>query len=1016
MGWMIPSCLPEPDTKKRKNMSPAHSGSLPLRTLLLLLVVSTAGIAGLVWQAWEGLTQMEWANVRQEHVLEVKGDVLYETEKMMTYARLYTRTTQTMWLERYNTSKALQEERLQQIYQMAPGTFRDLGEEIETNKDLLNELENASFLLMRQNYRQEGLDLLSGPEYLGYGDAITKSLTHLTQRLTDANEAIEEKAWTGILWRCITVVVVLVGLLGVWMFCLRLLILWRRKAFEEIQQRYNAESRLTEQGHILDKIIENMPLGVFVKSVPNNYRWDMWNRKAEELFGLTAEKVLGTSDFDHFPEHEATYFRQTDEKVMREGKVVDIEEEEVTTSRGTWLAHTIKVPIFNDEGKPILLMGIIEDITMKKQQADAKLQAYAAELEQKNDELEESRSMAEAADRAKSEFLATMSHEIRTPLNGVLGTADLLSRTVLSGQQDDYVRTIRKSGETLLYVINDILDLTKLEANQLGLETIAFDFSLTIEDVIDIHSANASKKELELLLRYAPGTPERIYGDPGRLRQILNNLISNAIKFTDTGHILVSVEELPGHHSHAHTSLKISVQDTGIGIDTKNIQKIFQRFTQAEASTTRKYGGTGLGLAICKQLVELMGGEIGIDSEEGQGSTFWFTLPTDIDTTPVRPLQVAELAGRRVMVVDDNPVNISILEEQLAYWGCTAKSFASGEEVLEWLSSPDASALDIGIIDHDMPEMSGGDLGENLRFHPVTAEMPMMVFSSRGMRGDAAFFQEKGFNGYLVKPSRPEEIRIMLAALLAQPVREKILTRHYINEQNSVGDGDDVEPFRMLILVAEDDMVNQKVVRQMLEELGCEVSVAASGPVAIDMFKLGKFDLVFMDMQMPDMDGPEAAENMRRWEQEQGLEKTPIVALTANAMAEHRALCMAAGMDDYMTKPLNRGKLVAQLNAWNKNGAKLTDKGGAPMSEEQRRELHATFVASAKECMSELEDAALFNDDERWKRAAHRLKGAAGAMGYMPLQGLCSRAEKEVGAYKDVLFAEIAAELVAVNG
>lgn len=1017
LPWLIRPGLPGADTKKRTVMSTTTpSGNLPLRALLLVLIGSTVAIMVMIWQAWVGILEMEHANVRQEHVLQVKGDILYHTEKMMSHARLYTRTMQPQWLERYQASKKALEQDLADIYSITPAVVEEFREEIEANKDRLNELEDASFLLMQQHYRQEGLDLLSSVEYLSFSDELTKNLLELSQRLTDINETGEEVWRSGIFWRSVMVVGVLLTLFGVWIYCLRLLVLWRQKLLTEMNQRSQIENQLREQGHILDKIIENMPLGLFVKSVPNNYRWDMWNKKAEELFGMTAQEVLGTTDFDHFPQHEAAFFRQTDEKVMREGQVIDIEEEEVTTSRGTWLAHTIKVPIYTDEGTPNLLLGIIEDITVRKQLANAKLQSYAAELEQKNDELEEARSHAEAADKAKSQFLATMSHEIRTPLNGVLGTADLLSRTTLSGQQDDYVRTIRKSGETLLYVINDILDLTKLEANQLGLETIAFDFSRTIEDVIDIHSANATKKELELLLRYAPGTPERIYGDPGRLRQILNNLISNAIKFTEQGHILVSVEDLPAHRTPTHTSLKVSVQDTGIGIDTKNIAKIFERFTQAEASTTRKYGGTGLGLAICKQLVELMGGEIGIDSEEGRGSTFWFTLPSAIDDAPVQPLEIADLEGRHVLVVDDNPVNVGILGELLAHWGCRATSFASGDEVLNWLSGPGATGFDIAIIDHDMPEMSGGDLGENLRLHPLTAGMPMLVFSSRGMRGDASYFEDKGFNGYLVKPSRPEEIRTMLAALLAQPVRERILTRHYINEQSSAGDEETLEPFRMKVLVAEDDAVNQKVAMQMLEELGCEISIAASGPVAIDMFKLGTFDLVFMDMQMPGMDGPEAAQAMRQWESETGAVRTPIVALTANAMAEHRALCLAAGMDDYMTKPLNRSKLVSQLNAWNKQGRKITDVTGTPMNDVQRQELQATFVTSARECMAELEDAALFKDIERWSRAAHRLKGAAGAMGYQALHKLCSQAEKhEDGMDMDTLFAQMAAEIAEVN-
>ncbi|RYD50756.1 MAG: PAS domain-containing sensor histidine kinase [Sphingobacteriales bacterium] len=996
-------------------MSLTSSGKLPLRALLGLLVGSTIAIFLMIWQAWVGIIQMEAANVRQETLLGLKGEILYNTEKMMTHARLYTRTMQPVWLERYKANKAALEQNLVEIYHMTPQAILEFGEEIESNKDRLNELENASFMLMQQRFRNEGLDLLSGAEYLAFRDDLTHNLIQLSGRLTEINEGEEDAARKKIYWQCGLVIAVLIGLLGVWIFCLRLLVSWREKLLLETEQRSNVEIRFSAQSQILDKIIENLPVGLFVKNVQSNYRWDIWNRKAEELFGLPASKVIGTSDFDHFPEHEATYFRQTDEKVMREGRVVDIEEEEITTSRGTWLGHTIKVPIFNDKGEPSLLMGIVEDITVRKQLANAKLQAYAAELEQKNDELEEARSHAEAADKAKSQFLATMSHEIRTPLNGVLGTADLLSRTALSGDQDDYVRTIRKSGETLLYVINDILDLTKLEAKQLGLETIAFDFSRTIEDVIDIHSANATRKELELLLRYGPGTPERVYGDPGRLRQILNNLISNAIKFTEAGHILVSVEEVPSQRTSTHTCLKVAVKDTGIGIDLKNTIKIFERFTQAEASTTRKYGGTGLGLAICKQLVELMGGEIGLDSTPGEGSTFWFTLPTTIDVTPVQPLEVADLSGKQVLVVDDNAVNVGIMEELLLYWGCEVQSFNSGNETLNWLSGPQARKFDVAIIDHDMPEMGGDVLCENLRLHPVTANIPMMVFSSRGMRGDASYFQEKGFNGYLVKPSRPEEIRRMLQALLGQPASDRFLTKHYIGEQGMREECEADVSLGMNVLVAEDDAVNQKVVRQMLEELGCHVTLAANGPVAIQMFKSGEFDLVFMDMQMPEMDGPKAATLIRQWEVENLKERTPIIALTANAMAEHRTLCLAAGMDDYMTKPLSRSKLVTQLNALNKKGTQII-REDVPMSAGARAELQALFIASAKECIEELEDSALFNDDERWARAAHRLNGASVTLGYTKLSSLCVQAEQIAGSSgKEKLFNEIVQEMKRIN-
>ncbi len=1001
--------------------------------MLLMILASTFAIATFLWQARQSLQAIEELHHRHHTSATLRDAVLYDHDAMGNALMLYARNADPTWLARYNEAGARLAATKADLVGIVPADLAVPYQKMFSQSDLLQKIQNEA--LAQAQATQTPLVLKD--TYLTARHDLNARLVELGRLMDDNSEREEAALRRQVTGQQASLVAVLAALVLTWLVTLRLLQRWHRNLMQATGDRQRAEQQLDTQTLILKKIVENLPVGLFVKNVRHNYRWDIWNKKAEELFGLPAQKVLGSSDFDHFPEHEARFFRRIDEKVMAEGRVIDIPEEEVTSERGTWLAHTIKVPIYDDLGQPSMLLGIIEDITATKQQADARLQAYAAELEQKNDELEEARTLAETADRAKTQFLATMSHEIRTPLNGVIGTADLLGRTELNSKQDDYVRTIQKSAETLLYVINDILDLTKLEAKQLGLEDIAFDFSRMVEDVIDINSAHASKKELDLLMRYAPGTPERIFGDPGRLRQILNNFIGNALKFTETGHVLVDVETLPGTLTPDHVTLRIAVRDTGIGIAPDHQKHIFERFVQAEASTTRKYGGSGLGLAICKQLVELMGGEIGLDSKPGEGSSFWFTLPSQRDTAPVVPLARVELTGKTVMVVDDNLVNLNIIKELLEYWQCACVRFESGNAALAWLETS-KGCPDAAIIDHDMPELSGGDLGENLRLHPLTAEMPMMVFSSRGMRGDTSYFEEKGFNGYLVKPSRPEELRLMLEAILANPNRDKILTRHTLDEHNLSSDSrlPDGAPhmLNLDILAVEDDPVNQKVVRLMLEEMGCRVQLASSGPISLDIFKAAvaggeAFDLILMDMQMPGMDGPDVARLMRAHEAETGATPTPIVALTANAMAEHRDLCLEAGMDGYMTKPISRAKLLEQIGRWAKPGsapamAAETDSPdlASPPADDHLAgldagtlaELMEVFKTSAQECLGLLEQAQLFDDSTGWQRAAHRLKGAAASFGKESLRAACAEAEHLPPEAREAALEKIRSEVATV--
>lgn len=970
--------------------SPILYSKLSLRVVLWALLASFIVAVTLLWQVASSILAYQQEESRLRDLIHLSDYVKIGNDNLTHTSRMMALTGEPHWQDEYRYTKKVIKDHFAAIHRLAPSILAEQAEIIESTSDRLQDIEASSQLLMSKNYPQEAIDMLIGPEYTMFKNRLNVSLNELDSDIDAFIKKTESDRQQQLWWRLGLIAVMMTCLFTSWLFCLRLLSRWKTQVDEEVARRLIIEAELKQQKGFLDSIIQHLPLAVFAKDAKRNYEWIMWNRKAEELFGLKAETVIGTSDFDHFPHEEAEFFRQIDKKVMEGGQVVEVEAESITTSRGTWLGHTIKVPIVDETGTPTILLGILEDITVRKQQADTTLQTYADELEQKNDELEEARTLAEAADKAKTEFLATMSHEIRTPLNGVIGTADLLSRTQLSDNQVDYVRTIQKSGETLLYVINDILDITKLEAHQLGLEHIAFDLSLTIEDVVDIHSAAASKKELDMLLRYAPGTPTRIYGDPGRLRQILNNLIGNAIKFTDRGHILVSVESMLT--LDRRTMLKIEISDTGIGIAPESQDKIFGRFTQAEASTTRKYGGTGLGLAICKQLVELMGGRMELESSVGLGSTFRMFLPAEVDAEPVQALPLTDLAGKKVMVVDDNTTNLNILQEQLDYWGCKPTLFTSADDAMSWLATcTDDAPFDAGILDHDMPEISGGMLGEMLRQHPLTASIPLMAFSSRGMRGDASYFADIGFNAYLVKPSRPEDIRTTLSAMFNHQLGTPIITRHTLGEQRYAAKPEPSK-INLQILVVEDDPVNQRVIQTMLEELGCTVHVASNGHLAVMACSHTTFDLIFMDMQMPEMDGPETTRQLRAFEKENKRPRTPIVALTANAMAEHRELCMQAGMDDYTTKPVNREKL------WEKLSVYIPDTLTAPppsdgLTPEQLAQLDQIFRQTFIELIGKMEQAVLFEDTAQWTSAAHQMKGSAMNLGYTDIVELSRTAE-----------------------
>jgi PAS domain S-box-containing protein len=652
------------------------------------------------------------------------------------------------------------------------------------------------------------------------------------------------------------------------------------RLFREIQQ----------QKQYSETLVETSPVAIVTMDLLGTVTG--WNPGAERLFGYAQAEALGRSMEDLVATPEVCeevranirqtlageWIRAIARRARKDGTMVDVE--------------ISSMPVVVD-GARVGMIGIYHDIT----------------------ELLRARREAEAANEAKSAFLATMSHEIRTPMNAVIGMSGLLLNTPLTDEQREYAEVVRQSGDALLTVINDILDFSKIEAGKLDLESQPFDLRECVESALDLVATRAAEKGLDLAYLVGDGTPPGIAGDVTRLRQILLNLLSNAVKFTESGEVVLSVSAVRLEGPGSLYELTFSVRDTGIGIPPDRLSRLFQSFSQVDASTTRRYGGTGLGLVISQRLTELMGGRISVTSEVGRGSEFRFTIRAPAAEAPVtvrRDLSGVQpsLRDKRVLVVDDNATNRRILTAHLDAWGMQAHATGSPLEALGWIGADER--FDVGILDMHMPEMDGVSLARAIREHVPGEALPLLLFTSLGRREARA--EEAGFAAYLNKPIKPSQLFDALVSVLAeQPVhvRERGAARIEL-------DPDMARRHPLRILLAEDNIVNQKVALRLLGQMGYRADVAANGLEAIEAVERQTYDVVLMDVQMPELDGFEASREInRRWPGEQ---HPRIVAMTANAMQGDRELCEAAGMDDYVAKPVRVEELVAALERCRRRG------------------------------------------------------------------------------------------------
>jgi PAS domain S-box-containing protein len=752
-----------------------------------------------------------------------------------------------------------------------------------------------------------------------------------------------------------------------------------KEAFRDDHNRYRA---------ILDQIED----ACTVVDLRGNYLFV--NEAFCRMFGHDRANLLGRNFKQTASPERVSHIRGVYEQVYKTGTPVKAFEYRSTHRDGRVAFFEQSVSLERDAaGKPIGFLAIIRDCTDRRLAEQERVRAKEA---------------AEAASRAKSEFLANMSHEIRTPMNGVIGMTELVLDTDLTPYQRDCLSTVKTSAESLLTILNDILDFSKIESRKLELESVPFSLSDLLAEAMKPLAVRADRKGVELIADIAPDVPQDLVGDPGRLKQVLTNLIGNAIKFTERGHVLVRVQK--ERAGAGCVRLRFMVSDTGIGIPADKQATIFEAFRQADGSTTRRFGGTGLGLAISSTIVQMMGGGLTVESEPGGGSTFQFTAAFDTADGPARPHALSRLADLRVLIVDDNDVNRRIFETQVSGWRMQPTSVASGQAALEALgaASREGRPFSLILLDASMPGLNGFDVAERIANNPDLVGATIMMLSSSGEYGDVARCRALGISAYLTKPIKQTDLYDAVCRLL-----------HVAGSPNGeAGHGERlsataVRPLN--ILIAEDNVVNQRVAVGLLSKRGHRMTVATNGRETLDAILRESFDLVLMDVQMPDMGGFEATESIRRRERTTGG-RLRIVAMTAHAMNGDRERCLAAGMDGYLSKPIDPQMLFAVVEQDAEGRTPTETPSGVDRAAMLERlggdeallvDVVKVFLDDCPVRLARIKAAVDSRDAERIRQEAHGLKGAAGNLSASGLFD-AARTLEHVGAERRLDAAEAA--------